>query len=124
MNNTTIKNVKETSNLSFRGQPIPTISIRKNVDIKEPEEIVEMYYNLSSDEQKGFTINAVHLDEHNQLDTVMYSNGAISTVETAIALAENDMLDGFTTGTTRKGGRTLRSKPNSKGISLKTIKTF
>jgi len=124
MNNTKVKDIKEVSSVSFRGNPIPVINIKREVDVKEPEEIVEMYSNLSSAEKDGFTINAVHLDERNQLDTVMYSNGAISTVETAIAFAEKDLLRGFTTGTTRNGGRTLRAKPNSEGISLKTLKTF
>ena len=98
--------------------------IKHDVTVKDSDEMVDELMSMSADERQNFTIDSVRFDDTNQLDLVKYNNGDVSTVETAIALAENEMICGFTTGMTRKGGRTLRSKPNKEGISLKTIKTF
>ena len=121
MNNTTKANIS-TGEISFRGKPIPIVMIKHDVTVKDSDEIVSKLMSMSEIERQNFTIDSVRFDDTNQLDLVMYNNGDVSTVETAIALAENEMINGYTTGMTRNGGRTLRSKPNN--TSLKTLKTF
>lgn len=126
MNNTKSMTENKTNvSYSFRGQEIPAlpdIIFRKHSKVLDTDEAIQMFVDMSNEELDTITIEAVHYDDSKQLDTVMLSNGSVITVETAIAFAENDMINGYTTGATRHGGKTLRTV--KQGVSLKTLKEF
>ena len=96
---------------SFRGQDIPEITKRMSFEIADSNEVIRKVEDLRSRNQ-DVTINAANF-EQGRLANVKLSTNDIVPVETAIALAQNNMLKGYTTGKTMRGGRVLRSVPST-----------
>ena len=65
---------------------------------------------MSKEQRAELKIDAVHYDNH-KIAEVKLSTGDIIPVETAIALVDNYLIDGYSTGATFYGGKTLRAKP-------------
>ena len=65
---------------------------------------------MTQEQRAQLKIDAVHYDDY-RLSEVKLSTGDIIPVETAIALVDNSLINGYSTGTTAYGGKTLRSKP-------------
>lgn len=97
-------------NKSFRGQEIPEIVKKTKFEVADSNEVIRKVMDLRSNNQ-SVTIEAANFD--GKLANVKLSTGDIIPVETAIALAENHMLKGYTTGATMRGGKTLRSVPST-----------
>lgn len=98
--------MNESSNVSFRGEPIPEIVAKSDIKYADTDQVVN---KLKA--QKDITIDSVHFENHS-LSAVKLTSGDIVPVETAIALAQNNLINGYSTGATMRGGRTLRSKPS------------
>ena len=109
--NNTINNESSNEHISFRGNPIPEIFPKDNFQVADSSQVIQKINNMSDSERKSVTIDSVHFDRG--LSDVKLSTGDIVPVETAIALAENNMLAGYSTGSTMRGGRILRSKPST-----------
>ena len=110
--------------MSFRGMPIPEINIKPNYQIADSKQVIDKISKMDSNQQKNITLSAVHYNDRDVSD-VKLSTGDIVPVETAIALAENSMLAGYVTGTTRHGGKTLKASPGKdSGKSIHTLPKF
>lgn len=105
--------------VSFRGNPIPEVSPKNNFQVADSSQVIQKIKNMSDSDRRSVTIDSVHFDRG--LSDVKLSTGDIVPVETAIALAENNMLNGYSTGATMRGGRILRSKPDPKNNNVKGI---
>ena len=97
--------------VSFRGNEIPEVSYKSNFEVSDSRRVIDKISSMSSSERNEVTINAVNYGDHG-IANVQLTTGDIVPIETAIALAENHMLSGYSTGKTVHGGRTLRSKPS------------
>lgn len=97
---------------SFRGQEIPEVIRKTKFEIADSNMVIKKIEELRSNNE-SVTIEATNFDELNRLANVKLSTGDIIPVETAIALAQNHMLEGYTTGKTMRGGRVLRSVPST-----------
>lgn len=105
---------------SFRGEPIPEIIPKTEFSVIDSKDIVNKISNMSLEEQKSLTLDGVHYDNRGISD-VKLTNGDVISIETAIALAENHMLNGYTTGATFHGGRILRSLPDQSNSHVSRI---
>lgn len=101
----------ENQEVSFRGNPIPEIIPKSSYEISDSKQVIEKIRNMTREEQKSVTLEGIHYGNWG-ISEVKLSTGDIVPIETAIALAENHMLNGYTTGATFKKGRTLRSLPD------------
>lgn len=118
--------LEEKEEISFRGKPIPEVIPKNNYQVSDSKQVIEKIKNMSREEQKNVTLEGIHYGDWGISD-VKLSTGDIVPIETAIALAENHMLSGYTTGATFKGGRTLRSLPdqsNSHVLRIHDLKQF
>lgn len=106
--------------VSFRGQPIPEVFPKANFKEADSKQVIDKIVSMSDQERKSVTIESTHF-ENNRLANVKLSTGDIIPVETAIGLAESHMLNGYTTGATMRGGRTLRSVPDPKNKGVQGI---
>lgn len=106
--------------VSFRGEPIPQIKKSTNFQVADSKSVIDKISKMNAPQASNVTIDSVHFGKYN-LEHVKLSTGDIVPVETAIALAENDMLKGYSTGATPRGGRTLRSKPDPRNSEVKGI---
>ena len=102
---------KTNEHVSFRGEQIPDIVPKVNYEVSNSKQVIDKITSMPKDEQKSITLEGVHYDNQGISD-VKLSTGDIVSIETAIALAENHMLKGYTTGATFRGGKTLRSLPD------------
>ena len=100
---------KETS-LSFRGIAIPEIISKPSYQLADSKQVIDKVSKMTKEQKSELRIDAVHYDDH-KLAEVKLSTGDIIPVETAIALVDNNLIDGYSTGATFYGGKTLRSKP-------------
>lgn len=105
--------------VSFRGNPIPEVIPKSNFQVVDSSQIMNKINDMSDSDRRSLTIDSVHFDRG--LSDIKLSTGDIVSVETAIALAENNMLVGYSTGATVRGGRVLRSKPDPKNNNVKGI---
>ena len=96
---------------SFRGEEIPEVIKKHNFQVADSNEVINKVMNMASNGRNDTTIEAVNFD--GQLANVKLSTGDVVPVETAIALADNHLLKGYTTGRTMRGGKTLRSVPST-----------
>lgn len=97
--------------VSFRGEPIPEIVKRENFEIANSEAVIN---KIVSNNDRDVTIEAVNFtDDAYRLANVKLTTGDIVPIETAIALAQHNYLKGYTTGSTMRGGKTLRSVPST-----------
>ena len=106
--------------VSFRGNPIPEINPKSNYQITDSDKIVSKIKGMSRDQQKSVTLEGVHYGDWG-ISEVKLSTGDVVTIETAIALAENHMLNGYTTGATFKGGKVLRSMPTQADSTISRV---
>ncbi len=102
-------------NMSFRGNPIPEVFPKSEYTVADSQTIVDKINSMTEDQRQEVTIDAAYFEKYKITD-VRLTTGDIISVETAIALASNNMLSGYSTGATMNGGRTLRSKPSYEGI--------
>ena len=96
--------------LSFRGKAIPEIMLRPSYQLADDNQVINKVSSMTQEQRAQLKIDAVHYDDY-RLSEVKLSTGDIIPVETAIALVDNSLIDGYSTGTTAYGGKTLRSKP-------------
>lgn len=106
--------------VSFRGEPIPEVVPKSNFTESDSNEVINKITSMNDEQRRQVTIESAHFNDHRLAD-VKLSTGDIIPVETAIALAENNMLNGYSTGATMRGGRTLRSKPDPKNNEVRGI---
>lgn len=106
--------------VSFRGNPIPEIIAKSNYQVADSRQVIDKIKGMPGDQQKSVTLEGIHYGDHGISD-VKLSTGDIVTIETAIALAENHMLRGYTTGATFKGGKVLRSLPDQSNSHVSRI---
>lgn len=102
---------KETG-LSFRGIAIPEIASKPSYQLADSKQVIDKVSKMTKEQKAELKIDAVHYDSH-KLAEVRLSTGDVIPVETAIALVENNLIDGYSTGATFYGGKTLRSKPST-----------
>lgn len=110
----------ENQEVSFRGNPIPEIIPKSSYEISDSKQVIEKIRNMTREEQKSVTLEGIHYGNWG-ISEVKLSTGDIVPIETAIALAENHMLNGYTTGATFKGGKTLRSLPDQSNNHISRI---
>lgn len=106
--------------VSFRGQPIPEVIPKSNFEEADSRVVIDKIISMSPDQRKSVTIESAHFDNYRLAD-VKLTTGDIVPVETAIALAESNMLNGYSTGATMRGGKTLRSKPDPNNSDVQGI---
>lgn len=106
--------------VSFRGEPIPDVLPKVQFKVSDSKEVISKISEMNDEQRSKVTIESAHFDKY-RLTNVKLTTGDIVPVETAIALAENNMLKGYSTGATMRGGRTLRSKPDPKNNDTKGI---
>lgn len=115
------------NNVSFRGEPIPEISKKENFKVADSQSVIN---KIVSSNDRNVSIEAVNFsDGAFRIANVKLTTGDIVPIETAIALAQNRFLKGYTTGKTMRGGRTLRSVPstdenNTQSIGLYDLPRF
>ena len=102
--------------VSFRGEPIPDVIPKMTIHPTNSKIIIDKILAMGMDDRQKVTIEAAHF-ERSRLAYVKLSTGDIISLETAIALAENRLLHGYSTGATMRGGRTLRSKPSTDRVN-------
>ena len=112
--------MSNTNEISFRGQPIPEVFPKSNFKESDSKMVIDKISNMDPEQRKTVTIESAHFDRY-RLTDVKLTTGDIIPVETAIALAQNNMLSGYSTGVTVRGGRTLRSKPDPKNNNVQGI---
>lgn len=105
-------NQNQGQEISFRGYEIPTVIAHQHFEVANDQDVINKVKSMTLEEQRNVTVEAVHFDGW-RLSLLKLSTGDIVSLETAIALAQNNMLDGFSTGATMNGGRTLRTKPSA-----------
>lgn len=110
----------ENQEVSFRGNPIPEVIPKSSYEISDSKQVIEKIRNMTREEQKSVTLEGIHYGNWG-ISEVKLSTGDIVPIETAIALAENHMLNGYTTGATFKGGKTLRSLPDQSNNHISRI---
>lgn len=110
--------------VSFRGINIPEIEFKPNFQVVDSKQILDKISKMDEKQQKNITLSAVHYVDRD-LAAVKLSTGDIVPVEIAIALAENSMLAGYVTGTTRHGGKTLKASPGkNSGTRIRELPQF
>ena len=98
--------------LSFRGKTIPEINNQQDYTLADNNVVIDKLSNMSKEQRNTIKIDAVHYDNYKIAD-VKLSTGDVIPVETAIALTESSLLNGYTTGSTYYGDKTLRAKPST-----------
>lgn len=97
--------------VSFRGEPIPEVIKREDFKVADSQSVID---KIVSSNNRDVTIEAVNFSGGSyRLANVKLTTGDIVPIETAIALAQNNFLKGYTTGSTMRGGKTLRSVPST-----------
>ena len=112
--------------ISFRGIPIPEINIKPTYQVANSEQVLDKISKMTTEQRRNVTVSGIHY-EHKNIADVKLSTGDIVPVEAAIALAENEMLTGYSSGSTMHGGRFLRTKPSpddDKGKSIHDLPQF
>lgn len=110
----------ENKEISFRGIPVPEIAPKQNYQVADSKQVIDKISKMSKDQLKNVTVSGIHYNNKNISD-VKLSTGEIVPIETAIALAENQMLSGYSAGSTMHGGRFLRTKPSPDNDGNKSI---
>lgn len=96
--------------LSFRGIAIPEIVAKPSYQLSDNKQVIDKVMKMTREQRDALKIDAVHYDGY-RVSEVKLSTGDIIPVETAIALVDNSLINGYSTGTTSYGGKTLRAKP-------------
>ena len=110
--------------VSFRGINIPEINFKPNYQVADSKQVLDKISKMDASQQKSITLSAVHYSDRDISD-VKLSTGDIVPVETAIALADNSMLAGYVTGTTRYGAKTLKASPGkNSGTRIRELPKF
>lgn len=112
--------VNSDQEVSFRGKPIPEVRQKINFEISDSREVIDRISSMTDKERQSVSIDSVHYDG-GSISDVKLTTGDIVPIETAIALASNNMLAGYSTGKTVRGGRVLRSKPDPKNVNYRGI---
>jgi hypothetical protein len=110
----------EGNDVSFLGNEIPEVVKHVKFNVSDGKQVIDKILGMSEDERSKVTIEAANFDNWT-LRNVKLSTGDIVPVETAMALAKNHMLTGYSVGKTVRGGMTLRSKPDPKNVKTKGI---
>ncbi len=98
-------------NISFRGEPIPNVIRKESFKVADSQSVID---KIVSSNNRDVSIEAVNFSDNVfKIANVKLTTGDIVPIETAIALAQNKFLKGYTTGKTMRGGRTLRSIPST-----------
>ena len=106
--------------ISFRGEKVPTVISEEHIATKDSSQVISEFLGMTNNQRSNITVNAVHY-ENGALASLKLSNNDIISTETAIALARANLLNGFSTGKTMRGGLTLRSKPSTSDHERKGI---
>lgn len=114
------RKVETNTEVSFRGKPIPEVRPKSNFTVSDSKEVINKITSMNADQRHGISIEAIHYGDRGISD-VKLTTGDIVPIETAIALAGNHMLAGYSTGKTVRGGRVLRSKPDPKNAEYSGI---
>jgi|GEM_PF-5530923 len=114
------RKVETNTEVSFRGKPIPEVRPKSNFKVSDSNEVINKITSMNDNQRKDVSIEAVHYGDRGISD-VKLTTGDIVPIETAIALAQNYMLAGYSTGKTVRGGRVLRSKPDPKNVEYSGI---
>lgn len=104
---------KQDSEVSFTGKAIPDINLDRteetSLNLTSPEDMTNKILGMSHEEKSELTVDKVHYDRQGRLSAVMLNSGDVISTETAIALAEQNALKGWSTGSNRYHQRTLRT---------------
>ena len=103
------------SEVSFHGREIPEVVKKEKFQVADSRQVIDKIVSMPKDQRDSVTLNGIHYTPNQGITEVKLSTGDVVPIETAIALAENYMLNGYSTGMTFKGGRTLRAKPDPEG---------
>lgn len=114
------RKVDTNTEVSFRGRPIPEVKPKSNFKVSDSNEVISKINSMDANQKSEVSIEAVHYGDKGISD-VKLTTGDIVPIETAIALAGNHMLAGYSTGKTVRGGRVLRSKPDPKNVEYHGI---
>ena len=106
--------------VSFRGIPIPQVTKKQDYQVANSQQVIDKITSMSPADQKKVTIDSIHYQDKG-ISAVKLSTGDIVPVETAIALAENALLNGYRAGRNARGDRTLRAVPNYDGEGKNSI---
>lgn len=120
---------KHDSEVSFTGKVIPDIDLGRteetSMSMTSPEDMTNKILGMSHEEKSDLTVDKVHYDRQGRLSAVMLNSGDVISTETAIALAEQNALKGWSTGTNRYHQRTLRTtSSNPEDPYLHDYETF
>ena len=110
----------ENKEISFRGMPVPEVTPKQSYQVVDGKQVIDKISKMSKEQLKNVTVSGIHYDNKNISD-VKLSTGEIISLETAIALEENQMLSGYSAGSTMHGGRFLRTKPSPANVGVKSI---
>lgn len=102
----------ENQQTSFRGNAIPEIKVDKGYKLSDDKQVIEKFTKMSEEQRNAVSIDAVHYAD-SAIAEVKLSTGDVIPVETAIALTDNHLISGYSTGNTYYGKKTLRSKPST-----------
>lgn len=106
--------------VSFRGIAIPEVNVQSKYQVADSQKVIDKISRMTPEQQKDVTLESVHYTDR-EISEVKLTTGDIIPVETAIALAQNSLLAGYTTGKTMNGGRTLKAKPSSRNNKSKSV---
>ena len=113
------RKIETDTEVSFRGKPIPEVIPKSNFTVSDSTEVINKITSMNDSQRKEVSIEAIHYGDGGISD-VKLTTGDIVPIETAIALAGNHMLAGYSTGKTVRGGRVLRSKPDPKNVEYRS----
>lgn len=97
---------------SFRGKAIPEVVMKSDYQLADDKQVIDKITNMTKEQRNNLKIEAVHYEDH-RVAEIKLSTGDVIPVETAIALTDNHLINGYTTGNTYYGGKTLRCKPST-----------
>ena len=118
--------MEENREISFRGIPVPEVVAKQNYQVTDGKQVIDKISKMSKEQLKNVTVSGIHYD-NKSISDVKLSTGEVISLETAIALAENKLLSGYSAGSTMHGGRFLRTKPspdNDGGKSIHDLPQF
>lgn len=115
-----MENNTQVQETSFRGMPIPEITKKESYQIADSKKVIDKIVAMPPEEQKNVTLSGIHYQDK-EISAVKLSTGDIISIEAAIALAENALLNGFRAGRNARGDKTLRATPNYDGKEKNSI---
>lgn len=113
---------------SFMGRAIPDIDLNgmmeESIKCVEPQAIAEKIRNMPAEERGNLTIDKIHYNTWGNISAVMLTSGDVISMETAIALADQNAIKGYCAGSNREHQRTLRSNPGDEEVHLHDHQIF